>query len=293
MADTTSRRAFLAAGATAAVGVALAAVVGATEQPAPKVAGRIPAGRRDEPVPVEDPDDDAWSDATPILVPLVAQQLVPPTLDEAGVSELRVEALHDGETLGFRLSWDDGVVDEIDGFATFRDAVAVQLPHQPGPQPPPITMGAPGAAVHLLQWRATWERDLGRRVSVQDVYPNAVADVPPDAILPPETAVLYYPGRAVGNPLSALVHTTTVEELVAEGFGSATVLEQQSARGKGVHREGRWQVALGFPLARGASGAPIAPGSVWPVAFAVWLGSRQNRGSRKQYADWLEVEVEA
>jgi len=40
-------------------------------------------------------------------------------------------------------------------------------------------------------------------------------------------------------------------------------------------------------------GEAIAPSSVWPVAFAVWLGSRGNRGARKHFADWVSCEVEA
>jgi hypothetical protein len=60
-----------------------------------------------------------------------------------------------------------------------------------------------------------------------------------------------------------------------------------------VHAAGRWSVALGLPLVRGVSGAALEPGSVWPVSFAVWLGERKNRGSRKQYADWVELELEA
>jgi hypothetical protein len=291
--DRISRKAFLAAAGLAAGGVAAAAVLGSHERPQPKLASRIVAKRIGEEVPLLDPDSNLWLDADPVLVQLVPQQIALPRLDEAGVDVVEVDALHDGELLGLRIGWDDPEQNDIDGLATFRDAVAVQLPAAAGTSPPPITMGAPGNPVHILQWRATWERDIGDRAEVEDVYPFAVHDVPPDDILPPDVAVLYYPGRAVGNPLSELTRTTPIEEIVAEGFGSATVLPEQVARGHGVHAAGRWSVALGFPLVRGVSGAALEPGSVWPVSFAVWLGEQKNRGSRKQYADWVELELEA
>ena len=292
MADTVSRRAFVAAAGAGAAGVALAAVLGTNERPRAERGSHLTAVRRKGRLPLDDPASEAWLAATPILVPLLAQQIVPPHLEELAVETAELEALHDGGELGFRISWDDPERDDVDGLAQFRDAVAVQLPARAAASPPPITMGAPGAAVHILQWRATWERDIGDRAEVEDVYPAAVHDVPPDAILPPETSELYYPGRAVGNPLSARVRTTPVEEIVAEGFGSVTALGGQAARGRGLHEGGRWRVALGFPLARGPSGEAIAPGERWPLAVAVWRGDRGNRGGRKQYADWLELALE-
>jgi hypothetical protein len=293
MADAISRKAFLAAAGLAAGGVAVAAVVGSRERPQAELADRIVAKRIDDAVPGDDPESERWLEADPVLVRLVPQQIALPRLDELGVGEVEVDALHDGAELGLRVSWADPEPNDIDGLAEFRDAVAVQLPFALAAAPPPITMGAPGNPVHILQWRATWERDVGDRAEVLDVYPHAVHDVPPDDILPPEVAELYYVGRAAGNPLSELERSTTVEEIVAEGFGSATVLPEQAARGHGVHDGTRWRVALAVPLARGASGSALEPGSTWPVSFAVWLGERGNRGSRKQYADWVSLELEA
>jgi hypothetical protein len=289
--DGTSRRAFLAAAGLSAAGVAIAAVVGARERPAAQLAGRVSVKRIDDDLPLLDPGSDLWLEADPVLVPLLPQNIVQPGLETADVAQIEVEALHNGREIGLRISWDDAVVDDIDGLAVFRDAVAIQLPMAAG-APPPITMGAAGAPVHILQWRATWERDIGDRAEVQDVYPFAVHDVPPDDILPEAQAVLYYPGRAVGNPLSELLRTTSIEEIVAEGFGTATVIDEQHAVGRGAHDGSRWRVGVGFPLQRGLSGEAIEPGSIWPVAFAVWLGDKGNRGARKHFADWIELELE-
>jgi hypothetical protein len=288
-----SRRALIAAAGLTAGGVIAAAVIGSRERPQAKLSDRVTAKRVDGEVPLREPGDERWIQAQPVLVQLTPQQIALPRLPELAVETLEVDALHNGEVLALRIAWEDGVVDDVDGLAMFRDAVAVQFPMAAGAAPPPITMGAPGAPVHVLQWRATWERDIGDRAEVEDVYPFAVHDVPPDDILPEDVAVLYYPGRAVGNPLSELRRTTSIEEMVAEGFGTVTVLPEQRARGRGVHDGTRWHVSLGFPMARGVSGAPIEAGTRWPVSFAVWLGDKGNRGARKQFADWIDLELEA
>jgi hypothetical protein len=183
---------------------------------------------------------------------------------------------------------------DVSGLARFQDAVAVMLPAA-GPAEPPITMGAPGKPVHILQWRAGWQRDveLGRSQGVKDQFPNVIRDLDPGDILPAEAAVLYSPGRAVGNPMSAAMRTTPVEEVVAEGFGSTTTLAEQVAGGTAVHDEGRWWVVISLPLARGRGLAQIAAGRSWPLAVAVWSGDARNRGGRKHYATWAPMTVEA
>jgi DMSO reductase family type II enzyme heme b subunit len=250
--------------------------------------------RQVERVPGDDPDSDAWRDAQRVRVPLAPQQLVQPYLNKGGVGELIVRALHDGTELALLLEWDDGVVDDLDGIRRYHDAVAVQLPARAGPAPA-LTMGAPGYPVHILQWRATWQRDIdsGGATGVDQIYPEVVHDVMPDDVLPPETAQLYWVGRQAGNPLSLQTRTTPVEEIVAEGFGSVTHLSQQTARGHGNHDGDGWKVALSVPAARPGVGGPLAAGSSWPIAFAVWLGSEENRGGRKHISEWQTLTLEA
>jgi hypothetical protein len=242
--------------------------------------------------PATDPESSAWGEAQRVIVPIAPQQVAPPFLDRAVVTEMTVSALHDGRTVALKLEWDDPGVNDLDGVRRYHDAVAIQLPTKAGDTAPAITMGAPGAPVHILQWRATWERDLTGRTGVDQIYPRVEHDVMPDDVLPPETARLYWVGRAAGNPLSQVERTTPIEEIVAEGFGTVTHLADQRAVGRGVHDGERWQVAIGFPAERGNVGAPLTPGSSWPVAFAIWRGDSQNRGGRKHYATWLTLQLE-
>jgi hypothetical protein len=282
----------LVAGGAAVAGVAVAVE---NEKPEPAVTGVPIVASYVDSAPTDDPGADAWVGAQRVLVPLVPQQLVPPYLAKAGLAEMDVRALHDGKALAFLLEWEDEIVDDLDGIRRYHDAVAVQLPARRSAAPPALTMGAPGSPVHILQWRATWQRDIdsGGKTGVDQIYPEVVHDVMPDDVLPPDTAQLYWVGREAGNPLSQVVRTTPVEEVVAEGFGSVTHLQTQSAVGHGIHEDGAWHVVVGVPSVRTGIGDPLAPGTSWPIAFAVWLGSDENRGGRKHIADWQTLVLEA
>lgn len=285
-----------AVGGLVAGGAAVVAVADAVSDKQTPVPGApIVAKYVDGELPATDPRSDAWKKAEPTLVPLVAQQIAQPYLEQAGVNELDARALHNGVEVALLLEWDDEEVDDLDGIRRYHDAVAVQLPVTSGNTPPALTMGAPGVPVHILQWRATWQRDIdsGGNTGVDQIYPEVVHDVMPDDILPPEVAQLYWVGREAGNPLSQNVRSSPVEEVVAEGFGSVTHLPNQSARGHGSHEAGRWRVVVAVPSARAGVGEALAPGSSWPVSFAVWLGSEENRGARKQIGDWQTLVLEA
>jgi hypothetical protein len=286
-----------AVGGAVAGGAAIAAVAVAVEKhkPEPPLEGApIVARSVDGDLSELGPESTAWGDAQAVIVPLAAQQIAQPFLEKAGVTELEVRALHSATSVALLLEWDDDSVDDLDGIRRYHDAVAVQLPTTGG-APPALTMGAPGSPVHILQWRATWQRDIdsGGKTGVDQIYPEVIHDVMPDDVLPPDTAQLYWVGREAGNPLSQVNRSTPVEEVVAEGFGSVTHLATQTASGRGVHTDGRWRVQIAVPSARTGVGAPLEPGTSWPVAFAVWLGSDENRGGRKHIANWQTLVLEA
>jgi hypothetical protein len=284
-----------AAGGLVAGSAAVTAAIVAVDKDEPAVTGQpIVASYVARALPVDDPEAGVWHDAQRVEVPLLAQQIVQPYLEQAAVHALDVRALTNGTELAFLLEWEDDSVDDLDGIRRYHDAVAVQLPTAAGAAPPALTMGAPGVPVHILQWRATWQRDIDSdgKTGVDQIYPEVVHDVMPDDILPKETAALYWVGREVGNPLSQVFRTTPVEEVVAEGFGSVTHLPTQSARGVGVHSGDGWRVIVSVPTNRAGVGDELAAGTAWPVAFAVWLGSEENRGGRKHISNWQTLQLD-
>lgn len=284
-----------AAGGLVVGGAAITAVAVSVDNKKPPVEGApIVAPFVDGEIPSTDPRADSWKRADRTLVPLIPQQIAQPFLEKAGVTELDVRALHNGSEVALLLEWGDDSIDDLDGIRRYHDAIAVQLPARNG-APPALTMGAPGSAVHILQWRATWQRDIDSegRTGVDQIYPEVVHDVMPDDVLPPETAQLYWVGREAGNPLSQVKRSTPVEEVVAEGFGSVTHLPRQTAIGHGTNEDGRWHVVIAVPSARKGVGEGLSAGTSWPIAFAVWLGSQENRGGRKHIANWQTLVLEA
>jgi hypothetical protein len=287
-----SRRALLIGGAAAVAAGGATAVWGLRGAGTDEILVAAPI---DGPLPVTDPDHAAWGGAREARVALIPQQIALPWLDEATLDRLSARALFNGQDLGLLLEWEDDEPDEQDSIATFRDAVAVMLPSEPGEgEPPPIFMGAEGRPVYIAQWRASWQTDLEQGFQdVGDVFPGWYSDVHPrhetlrELGLEGDAALAYSPGLFVGNPLSQQERISPVEELAAGGFGTLTHLPEQRARGRGLRRDGRWRVAIEIPA--GGTAPEFAAGQRLPVAFAVWDGGRGQVGSRKQYADWIEL----
>lgn len=283
-----TRGALITAAAAGATGVGigvLAQEFGPKEPETPPTS--IVVSRVDGDIPLS-PDDGAWKDAETVTLPALAQQLANPQLAEVSLKDIEVSGLVNDRELAMRVRFRCPSPTDLPGLAGFADALAMQLPLA-GVETPPITMGAPGQPVHILRWSSVWQRDVERgRSRVETIYPNTVRDVSPSSILPPGTAKLYTPARAVGNPVAQLSRTWPVEEAFAEGFGSLTPLPDQRARARGVHHDAHWAVVIAAPIDRRPAGDLITDRPRVPVAFAIWLGEAGNRGSRKHYTEWIE-----
>ncbi len=285
------RRGFLKYAGALAASTAFAGAVAARVLTRPEPATHLVAHRHEGEIPL-DYTDGAWSRRERWPVPMLVQNVTTPHATGLAVPEVRVAALHNGDRIAFLVEWDDDDADDMDAMARFRDAIAVQLPLDPAALPG-ITMGAVNQPVHILQWRAAWQRDvdLGRQ-TVQDAFPNRFKDAAPEDLMGEEAARQFYPALVSNNPMAMRGRTSPVEDLSAAGFGSLTSQDVQTATGRGVF-DGGWHVVVSTPLAAGEHKTALQPGLTTSVAFAAWDGGQGNRGSRKQWSNWTELEIEA
>lgn len=256
---------------------------------------------RVEEVP-EAPDDTAWQQATPVDVPLAVQAVTLPRLDEISVPTVTVRSLNDGQRLAFLLEWADETRDvRAVRPDEFRDAAAILFPVAQGL--PSVCMGSAGQLVNLWHWKADWQEDLAAGYQeLPQAYPNFYQDVYPFAAGQPPyefpgdfssaEAQQYLLGLAAGNPLSQVERPSPVEELLAEGFGTAAHRQSQTVAGAGQWADGRWRVVFVRSMAADEVVAADLTRPQLSLAFAVWNGARQEVGARKQLSTYIGVEVE-
>jgi hypothetical protein len=255
-------------------------------------------------LPLADPLAAQWDTAPVLIVPLVPQAAIVPSLPGATIPSLTAQSLNDGQNIAFRLTWND---DTPDWHATltneFRDAAAIQLPV--GDALPAACMGAAGQMVNLWHWKADWQSDIDNGFrDVVDAYPNFWLDYYPFVLgEPPYTlptsfssaqAQKYLVGWTAGNPLSQPARMTPVENLNALGYGTTYSKASQGVLGRGEWKDGKWYVVFSRTLKSGdVHDAQFTPGQTATVAFAVWDGADRQVGGRKQLSSWTTILIES
>jgi DMSO reductase family type II enzyme heme b subunit len=238
-------------------------------------------------------DAGVFAQAPLAKVTLLPQVATTPRQPSPATASLDVRAVRNDDHAAFLLEWDDENADVRATIDAFGDMVAVEVPVSAGPPPAPF-MGNKGGRVQILQWRADWQTDVEKgAVTMRELYPNAyAADFHHEEHLPPAEAAAYQGAASLGNPMSERQRTSSVQDLMAEGFGSLTPRTTQAAAGKGAHDGKRWHVVITRPLAAvGESAASLAPGTQTHVSFAVWNGSHREVGARKAWAAWVPMLV--
>ena len=255
----------------------------------------------DGPLPVTEPDSALWADAVPLALPLSAQIMITPTQKNPTVDAIEVRSLNNGTHIAFRIRWADATKDAYTTTTQqFRDAVAIQVGAQS--DAPYLCMGGANARMNILQWKADWQADIEEGFhDLQDEFPNFWVDYYPYAIggppyeVPaqfPENASLYLVGYSVGNPFSQPLKVTPVEDALAYGFFTITTGVRQDALGWGEWRDGAWTVVIARALDTGDP-QDNAIGRNNALAFAVWDGGNEDRGSRKSTTGWVPLGVQA
>jgi len=242
------------------------------------------------------PDDPAWRGVPVHLAALLPQDVVEPRLLAPTTATLEAQAMSDGKSLAFRLSWASPGHGDTVLPASFSDAVAVQLPARTGPDAPNPMMGEAGQAVDITYWRAAWQAAVdGRPDTLAALYPNAQVDHYPfesaslAAGSPEQVAMAkrFAPARALGNAMAG-PRQSPVQDLRASGPGTLEAAPQQLSRGAGKATPGGWAVVIVRPLPAG-----LGPGARSQVAFAVWQGQKGEVGARKMRSGWIPLALEA
>jgi mono/diheme cytochrome c family protein len=244
--------------------------------------------------------DEAWQKTAPLRL-----TLTPLWWRDDADPDLRVQVVHDGQSLALRLSWNDL---EPDHHAlrseSFEDAVAVEFYR--GPAEPFVGMGARDTAVDVWMWDADSSRgasdveDANPRIVV-DSYPLTETTVANAEFDRPGTktsaqAKVTLPAAAVGNQIVPSGAAGVAMTLEGGGPGSLTfrLPRSQLVRSQAEWRDGRWTVmftrALQVPA--GEAGLSFATGERVSAAFAVWNGSKRDRNGQKLISIWQDLVLE-
>jgi hypothetical protein len=240
------------------------------------------------------PADDAWDDAPFHDAELLLQDMVEPRLLKISTPVVRVRAISDGHRVAFKLSWEDASHDDLPGASRFVDACAVQLPLDTEPDVPAPQMGEEDRTVEISYWRASWQAMVdGREDVIRSLYPHASVDHYPfeAASLEPgspeqqELEKQYSPARSLNHGMEG-PRDRAVQDLLAQGPGTLTPMDEQLSDGTGRRVEGGWEVVIVRPLPQGLSTNQRSQ-----VAFAVWDGAHDEVGARKMRTGWIPLHV--
>jgi len=247
------------------------------------------------------PDDSVWRSA-----PAVELHLMPLWWRDQRPETVSVQAVHNGQQIAIQLIWSDPTDDHLAiRPQDFRDGAAIEFSRSQE-DPPFFGMGetAHGSQVSIWMWKSERQADL--EPAFQDVdkqYPNIGIDSYPNLLRSPleqptrhaltlESDPSFVTGWGAGNIVSDPTRRSPVENLYAQGFGTlqAYPKSDQNISASGTYSLGTYRVVFRRALrADGRNRISLRLGTTYPVAFAVWDGSAQDRGGKKSITIWQEL----
>ena len=177
------------------------------------------------------PEDPNWAQAGGVWI-----TLMPLWWRDQRVEGVVVRALHDGDTISFRLSWRDAARDgDLLGAQSFSDSAAIEISVER--DPPLFAMGTTGHPVDIALWRAAWEADAHAARGIRERYPNMLDDSFPDRL--GDLGEQSFTARALENSVALAARPSGAEALMAEGFGTVGPRERNSSswRARGTWSE--------------------------------------------------------
>lgn len=216
-----------------------------------------------------------WDLRPATKIELIYQLLVIPW-PKASVPYIKVKAYHNKEDIYFYLEWPDDTQDSSAEIKNFSDAGAVMFPLGKKVPTQSLMMGFLGKA-NIWHWKANQDREywLGKKTE---------AKVYVDFYYPFEEQELF--------TVSKEKFDSAVNDLVAIRIGTITRKPIQNIKGRGTYNKGIWRVVFKRTLkaedpevdAEFALGKRLC-------AFAVWNGSKGDRGGRKSISNWVSLRI--
>ena len=193
------------------------------------------------------------------------------------VLTVKTKAFHSKENIYFYIEWEDDTEDRFIDINKFSDAGALMFPLNEEIRPSSLMMGFLGRA-NIWHWKASrdseyWLNETGFPKTYTDFY------------YPFEEEELFVVSRIQSN--------SAVSDLVAADVGTVTPKPVQNVEGRGVYENGVWKVV--FRRALEAPDPEVDAGfnlKERVAAFAVWDGSKGDRGGRKSITDWVDLVIE-
>ena len=254
------------------------------------------------------PDDDAWSTATSVELPLAGQIVASPRFWTPSANSIKIKSMYNKEDIAFLIEWDDMTNEQGE---VYSDAVALQFPTKipEGLKKPYFAMGESGNSVVLWHWRAYEESLHADKKGAGDDLETATDG---GGVVAGEQEKT---GHAVGKgevtevkdvteesteateaPKEKFKGLMTIREMNAKGFRNLAVQPSgsQDSKGKGYWKDGKWKVMITRPLVTGDKKIDIQfeTGNLIPYALAVWDGSNKEIGGQKSISSWYYLTLE-
>jgi DMSO reductase family type II enzyme heme b subunit len=193
------------------------------------------------------------------------------------VPKVWIKAFHNAEDIYFYLEWPDESEDKILDINKFSDACAVLFSLEKKTETPSLMMGFLGKA-NIWHWKASQDNEYWLKQGSQNSKTYA------DFYYPFEEKELLVVSKEILN--------SAVSDLISVRVGTVTVKQIQNVQARGFYNAGRWRVVFkrALKVVDPEYDTEFGRGKRLS-AFAVWEGSKGDRGGRKSISDWVELVV--
>lgn len=237
--------------------------------------------------------------------PVVGQVMEPVRAFHPAATSVRVQAIHDGESIALLVRWND-----MSQQRTGTNGAALSVPLQEEEAPAPAVDGgdvsaddpfgesawgeeeAP-AAEGVQDDESVWG-DEGGEASVPDSeFSDAIAIQIPSEVRTGARKPYFLFGDAQNSVDLWFFDLALPEPQQFTGRGSADIVPSETVEITGVasYDNGEWSVIIKRPM-RPTAGAPFSTGEFMPIAFSVWDGFSRERGNRRGLTAWYSLYVE-